>query len=110
MTALLNEASAPAHCGVITLDAATFARLLHMPAGVSIDAVAYENGTARLVVSGAEDTGLLLVEPGYPIPNVQLVGRVDETGQRVVDTRILPINAEMPGYDAGIPVAPEGDD
>ncbi len=109
MTAVLNDESAPMHCGVVSYDAALFARLLHIPKDIRIDQITQTDGKVEMILSGSEATSLPLVEPGFPIPNVQLIARVDEQ-ERVIETRVIAINEDLPGYDAGVPVAPEGDD
>ena len=102
MTAILNDDSAPTHCGIVTYDAATLTRLLHVPAGARIDAInRKDDGSAEVLLSGT-DIGLPLVQPGYPVPNVQLVAMVDGAG-RVTNSAILPIDADISALNTVMP-------
>lgn len=98
MTAILNEDSAPTHCGLVTYERALLARLLHLPPGVRVDQVTIQADMVEILVSGGEDTKLPLVEPGFPIPNVQ-VGVILDDQQRVAASAILPINADLGALD-----------
>lgn len=100
MTALLNEDSAPAHCGIVVYPLDTLARLLHLPPGVRVDAITKRQDGVEVVISGDEASKLPRVEPGYPIPLVQLVALCDERG-RVQSTAILPIDADIGALNAG---------
>lgn len=93
MNAILNDDSSPARCGIVTYDAATFARLLHLPEDAVVDTVQHsDDKSVSLVISG--HASLPVVEPGYPVPRVQLVGLLGADG-RVTETAILPIDADL---------------
>ncbi len=94
MTALLNDDSAPAHCAILMYPLDTLANLLRLPPGIRIDALTKRDDGVEVVISGAAETNLPRVEPGYPIPLVQLVGLCDETGA-ITTTAILPIDADI---------------
>lgn len=102
MTALLNDDSAPTHCGIVTYDATALHRLLHVPIGARIDAInRLGDGSIEVLLAGT-DIGLPLVQPGYPVPNVQLVAMVDPNG-RVTNSAILPIDADIGALNTVMP-------
>jgi hypothetical protein len=98
VTAILAEDSSPQRCATITIDAPTLAWLLRVPEGHKLDTLSFDGETARLIVSGPD---MPAVEPGYPVPRMQLALTVDARGC-IVASRLAPINEDL----GAIPLQP----